>query len=63
MIQNNAKLQIIMWYKSYVSMVMDPLSGHQAIGTATRPWTRPLVVDPPLGNQAIGMATNCGSNH
>ena len=28
---------------------MDPLSGHQAIGTATRPWTRPLVVDPPLG--------------
>ena len=44
-------------------MVMDPLSGHQAIGMATRPWTRPLVVDPPLGNQAIGMATNCGSNH
>ena len=45
-----------------VLMVMDPLSGHQAIGTATRPWTRPLVVDPPLGNQAIGTATNCGSN-
>ena len=35
-----------MWYKSYVSMVMDPLSGHQAIGTATRPWTGPLMVDP-----------------
>ena len=34
-------------------MVMDPLSGHQAIGKATRP----LVVGPPLGNQAIGMAT------
>ena len=62
-IRNNAKLRIIMWYKSYVSMVVDPLSGHQAIGTATRPWTRPLVVDPPLGNQAIGTATNCGSNH
>ena len=40
-------------------MVMDPLSGHQAIDTATRP----LVVEPPLGNQAIGTATNCGSNH
>ena len=52
-----------MWYKSYVSMVMDPLSGHQAIGMATRPWTGPLVVDPFLGNQAIGTATNCGSNH
>ena len=22
-------------------MVVDPLSGHQAIGMATRPWTRP----------------------
>ena len=44
-------------------MVMDPLSGHQAIGMATRPWTGPLVVDPFLGNQAIGTATNCGSNH
>ena len=41
-----------------MSMVMDPLSGHQAIGTATRPWTRPLMVDPPCGNQVIGMATN-----
>ena len=37
---------------------MDPLSGHQAIGMTTRPWTRPLVVDPPFGNQAIGTATN-----
>ena len=48
-----------MWYKSYVSTIVDPLPGHQAIGTATRP----LVVDPPLGNQAIGTATNCGSDH
>ena len=44
-------------------MVMDPLSGHQAIGMATRPWTKPLVVDPLCGNQAIGKATNYGSNH
>ena len=52
-----------MLHKSYVSEVVDLLSGHHVIGTATIPWTRPLVVDPPLGNQAIGMATNCGSNH
>ena len=38
--------------------VVDPLSGHQAIGTATRPWTRPLAsVGSPFRNQAIGMAT------
>ena len=37
-------LRIIMWYKSYVPIVVDPLSGHQAMGTATRPWTRPLAL-------------------
>ena len=53
-----------MWYKSYVSEVVDPLFGHQAIGMATRPWTRPLtIVRSPIQYQAIGTPLNYGSEH